>query len=351
MSQLLSGAVKFIRHTALYALCSGFTFFAWAQPADEAGFRRLAVNDPVTKQPMEAVWFYPGNVGGNTLSNFGPYHVSARNAVKMAPGRYPLIVISHGNAGSLWSHHDLATSLARQGNIVITLSHPGDNYKDQSGAGAASTLYGRPLQISAAITAALSNPDIRQHIDADKIAFIGFSSGGETGLLLAGGKIDPSRYVSYCENHQAEALCLAKGHIKNDSPTLAPELDPRIKAWVLMAPVSAPFAPESLKTLTKPTLIFTGDKDEELSWRENAGELAKILPAKPQLKVIPGAGHFVFLAPCSTELRNATPLLCEDPPGIDRVAVHSMIENDITRFLSGVWQGRIQGRGVNSAGW
>ncbi|RTF14600.1 dienelactone hydrolase, partial [Serratia marcescens subsp. marcescens ATCC 13880] len=82
----------------------------------------------------------------------------------------------------------------------------------------------------------------------------------------------------------------------------------------------------------------TGDKDEELSWRENAGELAKILPVKPQLKVISGAGHFAFLAPCSTELRTATPLLCEDPPGIDRVALHSMIENDITRFLTGVWQ-------------
>ncbi|MCP9267799.1 dienelactone hydrolase [Xenorhabdus sp. XENO-1] len=340
MSKLLSGALQFIRHIALYILCSGCMVSAWAQPAAEAGFRRLAVIDPVAQKPMAAVYFYPGNMGGNTLSSFGPYHVSARNAVKIEPGRYPLIVISHGNAGSLWSHHDLATSLARQGNIVITLSHPSDNYKDQSGAGAASTIYGRPLQISAAITAALNNPDLSQHIDADKIAFIGFSSGGETGLLLAGGRIDPSRYVSYCENHQSEAMCLAKGHIKNDSPALAPQSDPRIKAWVLMAPVSAPFSPESLKTFTKPTLIFTGDKDEELSWRQNAGELANTLPSKPQLKVIPGAGHFVFLAPCSSELRAATPALCEEPPGIDRTVVHNMIGGDISRFLNGVWQGK-----------
>lgn len=255
----------------------------------------------------------------------------------MSPGRYTLIIVSHGNAGSLWSHHDLATSLARQGNIVITLSHPGDNYKDQSGAGAASTLYARHLQIYAAITAALSNPDIRQHIDADKIAFIGFSSGGETGLVLAGGKIDPSRYLSYCEIIRQKSCVWQKGILKTTFPLSHLNWCPRIIAWVLMAPVSAPFAPESLKTFTKPTLIFIGDKDEELSWRENAGELAKFLPAKPQLKVIPGAGRFVFLAPRSTELRNATPLLCEDPLGIDRVAVHSMIENDITRFLSGVY--------------
>ncbi|RJL55521.1 alpha/beta hydrolase family protein [Pectobacterium carotovorum] len=334
MSKLLSDTFKFIRYSALSILFSGCVF----QPADEAGFRRLTVIDPVAKKPMEAVYFYPSNTVGNTLSSFGPYHVSARNAVKMALGKFPLIVISHGNSGSLWSHHNLATALARQGNIVITLSHPGDNYKDQSGAGATSTIYGRPLQISAAITAVLNNPDISQHIDANKIAFIGFSSGGETGLLLAGGRIDPSRYDSYCESHQAEAMCLAKGHIKNDSPALIPESDPRIKAWVLMAPVSAPFSLESLKTFNKPVLIFTGDKDEELSWHQNAGELAKTLPSKPQLKVIPGAGHFVFLSPCSAELRAATPVLCEDSLGVDRTTVHSMIGEDISRFLNGIWQ-------------
>lgn len=340
MGKLLSGEFQLSRYLLLCALCSGSVLSAYAQPADEAGFRRLAVIDPVAKQPIEAVYFYPGAIGGNMLSSFGPYHVSARNAVKMAPGRFPLIVISHGNAGSLWSHHDLATSLARQGNIVITLSHPGDNYKDQSGAGATSTVYGRPLQISAAITAALNNPDLTGHIDADRIAFIGFSSGGETGLLLAGGKIDSARYVSYCESHPAEAMCSTMGHIKNDSPNLSPESDSRIKAWVLMAPVSVIFSPESLKNFTKPTLIFTGDKDEELSWRQNAGELAKTLPSNPELKMIPGAGHFVFLSPCSSQLRAATPALCDDPSGVDRTAVHRRISDEISRFLNGVWQGK-----------
>ncbi|MBL0599067.1 dienelactone hydrolase [Aeromonas jandaei] len=338
MNKLLCGVLKLIRHIALFTLSSGCMISVWAKPADEAGFRRLVVIDPVAEKKMEAVWFYPGSMSGNTVSSFGPYRVSARNAAIIKPGRYPLIVISHGNAGSLWSHHDLATSLARQGNIVVTLSHPGDNYMDQTGVGATSTIYGRPLQISAAITAALNNYNIGQHIDANKIAFIGFSSGGVTGILLAGGKIDPSRYVSYCENNQIEAICLAKGHIRNDSPALKPEPDPRIKAWVLMAPVSAPFSPESLKMLTKPTLIFTGDKDEELSWLQNAGELAKELPSKPQLKIIPGAGHFVFLSPCSNQQRVANPTLCEDSTGVDRISVHSMIYNDISRFLSRVWQ-------------
>lgn len=339
MSKLLSGALQLICPITLCAFFS-VNLSGCTQLVHEAGFQKLAVMDPVAKKPMEAVYFYPSNVGGNTHSSFGPYHISAHNKVKIVAGRYPLLVISHGNAGSLWSHHDLAISLARHGNIVITLSHPRDNYKDQSGVGATSTVYGRPLQISAAITAALNHADLSQHIDASKIAFIGFSSGGETGLLLAGGRIDPSRYIAYCKNHQAEAICLAKGYIKNDCPALTPKSDPRIKAWVLMAPVSAPFSPESLKITTKPVLIFTGDKDEELSWHQNAGELANTLPSKPQLKLIQGAGHFVFLASCSSELRAAMPALCVDPAGIDRTAVHNMIGEDILLFLNKVWQGK-----------
>lgn len=334
MGKLFSSVFQLL----LCASCFGCVLPAYAQLVDVAGFRWLAVIDPVGKQPVEAVYFYPSAVSDHTLSTFGPYHVAARNAVKMAPGRYPLVVISHGNAGSLWSHHDLATSLAQQGNIVITLSHPGDNYKDQSGVGASSTIYGRPLQISAVITAALDNPDLAAHIDPSKIAFIGFSAGGTTGLLLGGGKIDLERYTSYCKKNQTEAICSTQGKIKNDRADLSPQADPRIKAWVLMAPVSMMFSPESLKTLTAPTLIFTGDKDEELSWRLNAGTLAETLPSKPELKVIPNAGHFVFLSPCSSQLRAITPMLCEDPPGVDRTAVHRRINDEIDRFLKSIWQ-------------
>jgi hypothetical protein len=80
------------------------------------------VTDPVGEKPMDAVYFYPGVAAEKTPSTIGPYQIAAQKALNIVPGRYPAIVISHGNAGSLWSHHDLATTLARQGNIVITLT-------------------------------------------------------------------------------------------------------------------------------------------------------------------------------------------------------------------------------------
>ncbi|BCK65051.1 hypothetical protein KAM338_13100 [Aeromonas caviae] len=120
---------------------------------------------------MDAVYFYPGVAAEKTPSTIGPYQIAAQKALNIVPGRYPAIVISHGNAGSLWSHHDLATTLARQGNIVITLTHPGDNYKDQTGAGAISSWYGRPLQISAVITAATNDIEPRIQLRSATLAY------------------------------------------------------------------------------------------------------------------------------------------------------------------------------------
>ncbi|RML84629.1 hypothetical protein APX70_08538, partial [Pseudomonas syringae pv. maculicola] len=41
-------------------------------------------------------------------------------------GRFPLLLLSHGNTGTPLALHDLATSLARQGFVVVAVVHPGD---------------------------------------------------------------------------------------------------------------------------------------------------------------------------------------------------------------------------------
>ncbi len=40
----------------------------------------------------------------------------------------------------------------------------------------------------------------------------------------------------------------------------------------------------SLRRVIAPTLIFTGDKDEELSWEENARDLANTLAAEKNFR-------------------------------------------------------------------
>jgi len=328
---------RYVRQLIIAGLLSAAALSVAAQTVYQAGFQRLAVNDPLSGRPMEAVWFYPTTSVKNTLTPIGPYDIAAYKAVPIAPGRYPMVVISHGNSGSLWGHHDLATTLSQHGYVVITLTHPGDNYQDQSGVAATSTLYGRPRQVSAVISTALENPAIAPYIDSNRIAFIGFSAGGETGLFLAGAKMDPARFAQYCRNHQPQALCAGEGIIRHDRVDIAPQADRRIKALVLMAPVSVRLSPPSLHTLHIPTLIFSGDQDEELAYQDNAQALAKQLPSLPTLKVLQGAGHFVFLAPCSARLAAQVPILCNDAAGVKRTAIHQEMNADIADFFAQVW--------------
>ncbi|MGH7019415.1 MAG: hypothetical protein ACREEY_06030 [Brevundimonas sp.] len=44
----------------------------------------------------------------------------------------PLIVVSHGNGGDFRSHRDTVQALAKAGFVVATLTHTGDNWRDQS---------------------------------------------------------------------------------------------------------------------------------------------------------------------------------------------------------------------------
>ena len=55
----------------------------------------------------------------------------------------PLVLISHGTAGSEASHYDTALALADAGFVVAALTHTGDNYMDQSYVGNRKNLMDR----------------------------------------------------------------------------------------------------------------------------------------------------------------------------------------------------------------
>jgi predicted dienelactone hydrolase len=80
-----------------------------------------------------------------------------------------MLMLSHGNTGTPLALHDLATSLARKGFVVVAVIHPGDNSKDHSRLGTLSNLYGRPIQISEAITATLGDPMLSPFVNADQV--------------------------------------------------------------------------------------------------------------------------------------------------------------------------------------
>jgi predicted dienelactone hydrolase len=110
--------------------------------------------------------------------------------------------------------------------------------------------------------------------------------------------------------------------------------DSRIKAMVLAAPVGLIFEPTALQNIKLPIFLMWADEDEVLVPKFNAEALARALPRLSLQEVIHGAGHYVFMPPCSNELANIASEICVDKVGIDRVAIHARLNEAILKFFS-----------------
>jgi hypothetical protein len=42
---------------------------------------------------------------------------------------------------------------------------------------------------------------------------------------------------------------------------------------------------------------------------------------------------FVFLAPCPSAFAARIPIICTDPPGVDRAAIHSRLNTEMIDFF------------------
>lgn len=83
-------------------------------PVWSVGYHEMTVLDPLDLQPMRAIAFYPSS-DREHLSLLEGYSVEAGEDSKVAIGRFPMLMLSHGNTGTPLALHDLATSLARKG--------------------------------------------------------------------------------------------------------------------------------------------------------------------------------------------------------------------------------------------
>jgi len=324
------------RSCAVVLICLLGSLFSVQVQADEhwsAGFHQLTFLDPLDYQPMNAIAFYP-STDEEHVTQIQGYQVEAGEDATIAMGRFPLLMLSHGNTGTPLALHDLATSLARQGFVVVAVIHPGDNYLDHSRLGSVSNLYGRPMQISEAISAALIDPMLSPYISARQVGVIGYSAGGETALILAGAQPDLQRLRQYCvERPQDRDACKTQGELLVDRDDLHAHADPRVHALMLMAPLSLMFGRQTLSEVHLPILLYSGDGDALVAVDKNAEALARKLPQAPDFKLLAGAGHFVFMAPCTDAQRATVPALCNDAAGVDREDIHRNLTAEAGRFF------------------
>jgi predicted dienelactone hydrolase len=305
----------------VYALATGL------RPARPVGFQVVGVPDPGHAPLAVALW-YPTDAAARPMLLGMAVQYVARDA-PVAGSRLPLVVISHGNGGGPGSHVDTALALAAAGFVVAAPVHTGDNHADQSAVGTARWLVDRSRHIPLVIDRLLAAWPGHAHIDAARIGVFGFSAGGFTALTTIGGTPDLARLAQHCARTPEFACRLWQAQDLPAATAFAH--DARVKAAVVVAPgYGFAFVPDGLAAVGVPVQLWSGGKDVNVPTATNAQPVHAALGDKAELNVVPGAGHFAFLAPCGLI---GPPALCRDETGFDRKAFHRAFDARVVAFF------------------
>ena len=191
----------------------------------------------------------------------------------------------------------------------------------------------RPAAIKRVIDHMLTVWPGHAKLDPERIGVFGFSRGGYTGLVAVGGVPDFRLAAKHCRKVPSDPLCrLSPKTPPAGGPAPDYTHDPRIKAAVIAAPLGIVFSADGMKRVTAPVQLWRAENDE-LASRHNTKAVRDALPVEPEYHVIPDAGHFAILAPCTELQARAAPKLCKDANGFDRVAFHKDFNARIVAFF------------------
>lgn len=310
---------------------------ALATPALAAnvGFEAIKIANGAEAPLTIGVW-YPTDASG-TDQRLGDFTQNVAPLAAVTGSGLPLVVFSHGGGGGYESHYDTALALAHAGFVVATVSHAGDTHDDQS---QVLKPWRRPAQLRRLVSYMLGDWPHHDQLDRRRIGAFGFSNGGFTVLVAAGGIPDLHRIGPYCEANPDHDLCQTlkqagvDARLVGDAPPDAWTPDPRVKAAVVAAPAFGfAFTSAGLENVHIPVQLWRAadDTHQPDPWYEEPVRAA--LPSPPEYHVVAGAGHFDFLPPCGPHLAAVSARICADPPGFDRAEFHKRFDADVTRFF------------------
>lgn len=293
-------------------------------------------------RPLPLTLWYPAHAA-ETAEREGIYDILAARDAPPAPGRFGLILLSHGSGGSEFNHHDWAGALARAGFVVAAPRHMGDSRDRMAGVCGPDHALARPRQLRFAAKAALEDTILGDRVDAGRMGVMGFSAGGYTALLLLGARPDFawwSRHLRNAPGTEPPSQTSPDNPADNAPaiPAIADEdwrdaTEPGIRAGVLLAPLATPFSPAELARITAPLRLYRTEKDGVTPNRDNADRLAGLVRGPIEVATKPG-GHYVFIAPVDAATADRYPVYYRDEPGVDRAAVHRETADELVAYFS-----------------
>ncbi len=295
------------------------------------GFQHFFIPDP-KGPPIEVGVWYPTDAAPKqevietaqqTVATDAPVHGD----------RLPLVVISHGHGGSYAGHFDTAIALAEAGFVAAALTHDGDNWRDSSKAIA---VWERPRQLKVLTDYMVGAWRDREHVDAGRVGAFGFSAGGFTVLAAAGGEPDLGAINAHCQAHPQFEDCRIVAHSTLPAfDTITWTHDARIRSVVSAAPaLGFAFGRAGLAAVRQPVQLWRAADDHVLPHPYYAEVVRLALPTPPEMHVVPRAGHYDFLAPCSARLATMAPEICTSAPGFDRGDFHTGFDREVVVFFT-----------------
>ena len=305
--------------------------------AGAVGFQWITVADP-EDQPLDVAVWYPSDfpVAPQAL---GLYRQTVAANGAISGSQLPLVVISHGTGGWSGSHFDTALALAEAGFVVAAITHTGDNLKDRHYSFRARNLIGRPRHVVRTIDHMLMIWPAHESLDPTRIGIFGHSAGAFTALVTVGGTPKLDRIAQRCRERPDDRACqpAPESDEANDAvPTDASVFmhDPRIGTAVIAATgLGMTFENGGLSAVRVPVQMWRAAEDRIAVDQWSTAIIRRELPTPPDEHVVPLAGHFAFLAPCSDALAAAAPEACVDAPGFDRAEFHRTFNEILIAFF------------------
>lgn len=301
---------------------------------------------------LEAVIWYPGTGGDPVQFGANPVFtgVAAQEDATPAPGAHPLIMMSHGLGGHYRSLGWLAAGLAEHGAVVVAVNHPGSTFGDLE-MPRGMNHWTRVGDLSAAMDAVLSDPELAPMIDPTQIFAVGFSYGGWTALSAGGLTGNLAGYADHCASASASSShCADLAEWGFDFAAANPTTwnanyqEPRITR-VAAIDAGLTYGITDVSGLKVPALLIgLGSAPDRLvatdTTDQGSGLASRLVTARSDTKIveITPAAHFTALPTCTDkgamilEDEQDDPV-CTDPAGTDRKAVHARIIAEVAGFF------------------
>jgi predicted dienelactone hydrolase len=316
-------------------MCVGVAIAVQSAGPTTVGFQQLTIADG-SRDPLAAGVWYPSRSAA-TRQRIGSFQQEVAPDGALDGERLPLVVISHGTSGSLASHFDTALALARAGFVVVAITHTGDNYQDQRYAGNVIDLTDRPRQISRVLDFMLTDWAGSPHLDRRRVGMFGVSLGGFTALVAAGATPHLDRMRDLCGKRPDAPECtfIAQRHGDQlqgprEEPTWVH--DSRVRAIAVAAPAACVlFEGGGTGSINARILLWRAANDTVSPNEWNSDVVQRVFASTT--RTVPNADHYVFLPPCTADLARQAPSICRDPDGVDRGAVHRIVNDSIVSFF------------------